>query len=381
MKRSFVYSIILFGVIAMPLSLMGQNFANSLPKVGNVQYNCEHFSKVEPFMLTNENKEYWNFNFLFSYWSIKEIYAEAKSSKNHKAFPTATLVLNKVDNEEEFFYIKDGSLLSLGKIIDVTYNNKGREVIHYNPAKRVINTTKKVGQTYTNVHTTWMKFAKNNMKDGYNFIPENHDSMYVEITVNESARVVDELNLIYSDTPKKAQKHEFNVIPVVKVKVKNTKDANWQVYEKSSLQKVPEELKTYIRAQKHLRTDFISPDYKGVLLSYEIQNKNVVNCFYQDMEPSPYMKNVNFDTSDAIASPNPTTGNIAVRLFNHPYDDYTIELYNVVGKKIFSRTFNRNNGRLLKTDISSLKRGTYMYSVLDSKGRKLMTKRISLIGT
>jgi Secretion system C-terminal sorting domain len=360
---------------------MGQSYLNALPKVGDIKYSCEHLSKVEPFMVSFDNKENWDFNFLLSYWSIKEVYKDAKSSKHFKLFPTATLVLCKMDGEEEFFFTKNGGLYSLGKVIDVTYNAKGREVIRYEPHRLIMVANKKVNQFYDNGYKVILKFAQKDMLDGTTLIQEKYDSLFVEVSMRENAKITDEGNIIYSNTSKKVQKHEVIVTPLVKIKVKNQNDLNWKVYEKKYLSFIPDELSDFIFNQKFSRVDFICPDYKGILLSYTIQNSSIGNFYYQDEEPSPYMRNINYDTFDAIANPNPTTGNVSVRLFNYPFDNYSLELYNVVGKKIFTKAFTRKSGRNLKTDISSLKKGTYLYSVLDAKGRKLITKRISLIGT
>jgi Secretion system C-terminal sorting domain len=359
----------------------GQTYLSALPKSGDIHYNCEHLSKVEPFMVSFDNKENWDFNFLLSYWSIKEVYKEAKSSKYYKLFPLATLVLYKMDDEQEFYYIKNGGLYSLGKVIDVTYNAKGREVIRYEPHKLVMVTNKKLGQFYDIGYKAILKFAQKDMLDGFALIPEKYDSIFVEVSIRENAKITDEGNVIYSNSSKKVQKHEVVVTPLVKIKVKNQNDLNWKPYDKKYLTTIPEELTEQIFNQKYTRVDFVSPDYKGILLSYTMKNNTIGNFHYQDEEPSPYMRNINFDTFDAIANPNPTTGNVSVRLFNYPLDNYSLELYNVVGKKIFSKAFTRKSGRNLKTDISNLKKGTYLYSVLDANGRKLITKRISLIGT
>lgn len=380
-KAKYPLCLTFFFFYLVHFSCMGQAYLSSLPKAGDIKYSCEHLSKVEPFMVNFDNKENWDFNFLLSYWSIKEVYKEAKSSVHFKNFPSATLVLYKMDGEEEFFYGKNGGLYSLGKVIDVTYNARGYEIIKYEPHRLVMVASKKVGQFYDNGYKVILKFAQKDMIDGIALIQEKYDSLFVEVSMRENAKITDEGNIIYSNTSKKVQKHESIVTPLVKIKVKNQNDLNWKVYEKKYLSYIPEELNDYIFNQKYTRVDFICPDYKGILLSYTVQNNNIGNFYYQDEEPSPYMRNINFDTYDAIANPNPTTGNVTVRLFNYPFDNYSVELYNVVGKKIFSKAFTRKAGRNLKTDISNLKKGTYLYSVLDAKGRKLITKRISLVGT
>jgi hypothetical protein len=360
--------------------VFGQNYSDALPKLGDEQYSCEHLTKVESFMVDFGRKDFWDFNYLTSYWAIKESYVSPKTSKYAKLFPNATLVVLKSLDEEEFFKAKDGSLFSLGKIKFVNYRSKNFEIIRYLPEKRVLTTSKKMGMSYENNYTTHVKISRVELVPEYQAMMLEYDSLHIEIAVKESVKISDEGQLIYSNTTKAAQKHEVSSSSIFKVRGKRKNEKTWTLINKFDSSVLPEELSSLYKGPKTTRVDYISPSFKGVALSYDNTNKLISKINYQDIEPSPYMKNISFDTYDVIVSPNPTTGNIALRLFNHPFDNYTLEIYNLIGKKVFTKTFTKKDGRNLKADISTLKRGTYMFSLIDNKGKKMMTKRISLIG-
>lgn len=78
--------------------------------------------------------------------------------------------------------------------------------------------------------------------------------------------------------------------------------------------------------------------------------------------------------------PNPTFGNVEFSFDHVPAGVYSIYVYNLLGRKEWSTTILKSDElRMFKRDLSELPRGTYLYSIFDSKGRKLTTKRIVIM--
>ncbi len=361
--------------------LSAQNYSLALPKPGDVQYSCEYLGRIEPFMLPSANNKEWNFSFLSSNWSIVEEYASADKSRFAEYFPEATLVLFKANGEEEFFKIQDGSLYSFGKKIAASYNDNGYDFIRYSPLRRIINTSKKVGLGYVNTYTLNFKIAKKDITKGISFFPAGVDSIFLEIDHTETCKIKSEVNVLYSNEFKKAQRHEFEVTQHIKIGIKSISGKEWILIPQLNSSLLPSEIIQILAKTKSNRTDYISPEYKGVMLSYEDENSSKIsNVKYQDSNPAPYYKTNKYNTADMIASPNPTTGTFTINLFNQPFDDYTIKFYNVMGHEVTQKKYSRKDGNMLVADISYLKRGTYMYSLINSNQQKLMTKRVGLIG-
>ena len=83
---------------------------------------------------------------------------------------------------------------------------------------------------------------------------------------------------------------------------------------------------------------------------------------------------------DVMAYPNPTFGEVKFELLNFSPGDYRIEIYNIIGKKLWSTGFSIDHSiRSIKENFSFLKKGTYLYSIIDSRGRKIATKRLVII--
>lgn len=89
---------------------------------------------------------------------------------------------------------------------------------------------------------------------------------------------------------------------------------------------------------------------------------------------------VNPGERDIFVHPNPSYGDVRFELLNYPAGEYRIQVYNIVGKKLWSqnyKTFHSNNS--IDADLSFLSKGTYLYSLIDKKGNKIITKRIMII--
>lgn len=79
------------------------------------------------------------------------------------------------------------------------------------------------------------------------------------------------------------------------------------------------------------------------------------------------------------AYPNPAIVNVRFEFANLPADHYTVSIFNILGVKEWSRRYYVDGGRTEKVDISALRKGTYFYSIADSRGKTLVTKRLIIV--
>jgi hypothetical protein len=79
------------------------------------------------------------------------------------------------------------------------------------------------------------------------------------------------------------------------------------------------------------------------------------------------------------AYPNPAIVNVRFEFTNLPADNYTVSIFNILGVKEWSRQYYVDGKRVEKVDISALRKGTYFYSIADSRGKILVTKRLIVV--
>jgi len=82
---------------------------------------------------------------------------------------------------------------------------------------------------------------------------------------------------------------------------------------------------------------------------------------------------------EVFVYPNPSFGNVRFDFFNLPADDYDLEIYNILGTKIRTEHIFINGSKTLPLDLSRLKKGTYIYRLVDSQRNTIRSKRLVII--
>ena len=77
--------------------------------------------------------------------------------------------------------------------------------------------------------------------------------------------------------------------------------------------------------------------------------------------------------------PNPSFGDITIRMDNNGYGPYTFELFNVVGHPVRKETLSGASIIHVTYDLGYLEKGIYLYSIKDSRGAYLQTKRLIIV--
>jgi len=104
----------------------------------------------------------------------------------------------------------------------------------------------------------------------------------------------------------------------------------------------------------------------------------VISTTFSSKLVSSSVDPVKFTSGDIVAFPNPSYGDVRFEFKNMPSDKYRVELYDILGRKMWSET-SRRGQKVLDADLTAMRRGTYLYRVFDSKGKKLTTKRLMIV--
>jgi hypothetical protein len=82
---------------------------------------------------------------------------------------------------------------------------------------------------------------------------------------------------------------------------------------------------------------------------------------------------------DVFVYPNPSFGNLRFDFLNLPSGYYDLEIYNILGSKIKTENLFINGTRTLPLDLTRLKKGTYIYRLVDSQKNTIRSKRLVII--
>lgn len=110
-------------------------------------------------------------------------------------------------------------------------------------------------------------------------------------------------------------------------------------------------------------------DAAGVLTSLSYKALPIV---VSTQRPSYYSQEIN-------AYPNPTLGPLTFDVSGHGSGNYTVSIFNIVGMKVMEENMAIQDGSQWKTNVSHLRKGTYIYTIHTEAGEKLGTKRFIVL--
>ncbi|GJM34261.1 MAG: hypothetical protein DHS20C18_32620 [Saprospiraceae bacterium] len=79
------------------------------------------------------------------------------------------------------------------------------------------------------------------------------------------------------------------------------------------------------------------------------------------------------------AFPNPAIVNVRFEFSNLPKGKYYLKIYNILGVEVWHKAYDIDNNYIEKVEISQLRKGTYLYSLTNEKGKTVMTKRLVVV--
>ena len=127
--------------------------------------------------------------------------------------------------------------------------------------------------------------------------------------------------------------------------------------------------------------NFFSNEAKEAIAVVTVDNEteDPITVQYKSNEISTSTNYVDQGTADMFAYPNPAVTEVRFDFINLPVDTYTLKIYNILGVEVFRQNYIINDRRTIKLDISSMQKGTYLYSLVDNKGKPITTKRLVVI--
>ena len=174
---------------------------------------------------------------------------------------------------------------------------------------------------------------------------------------------------------------------VIRDKISNTADTKlfaklpiigW--FDVTSLIGDIDELGDAIGVVETITYNYYSEEDKEIIVSIITDDQDMITSVeYKGDAILSDTKVVTPDYSMITAYPNPSFGSVSVQMVNYPLGEYRIKVYNVVGKELWTESYQLRSNRVFKADLMHLRKGTYLYSIFDKNGKKLVTKRIAII--
>ena len=82
---------------------------------------------------------------------------------------------------------------------------------------------------------------------------------------------------------------------------------------------------------------------------------------------------------DVYVYPNPSYGHVRFDFVNLPRDTYALEIYNILGVRLRTETVTIQGSKTVPFDLSDLRKGTYIYRLVDSARNNITSKRLVIV--
>ncbi|MFK7980471.1 MAG: T9SS type A sorting domain-containing protein [Saprospiraceae bacterium] len=100
--------------------------------------------------------------------------------------------------------------------------------------------------------------------------------------------------------------------------------------------------------------------------------------YYTVSDPNSTIRITN-GRPDIYAYPNPAINDVRFEFSNLKPSEYSLRIYNILGVVVMEEKYPLNGFKTKKLDVSKLRKGTYLYSLSDAKGKTIATRRLMVI--
>ena len=127
---------------------------------------------------------------------------------------------------------------------------------------------------------------------------------------------------------------------------------------------------------------FFSNTAKEPIAVVTVTNDDMETPLFVSYKDNNILSNVNYvntGKSDLIVYPNPAILEARFDFVNLNPGLYSLKIYNILGVEIWKNRYNINGNRTIKIDLDEFRKGTYLYSLIDERGKTLTTKRLMIV--
>jgi len=125
---------------------------------------------------------------------------------------------------------------------------------------------------------------------------------------------------------------------------------------------------------------FLSPEaVQPVAQVFVNEEQEVQRVRFKVNEAITNLQRIDKPVPSVYAFPNPAIVNVRFEFTNLPQDAYTLRIFNILGIEEWSRRYKLAGNFTEKVNISSLSKGTYLYSLSNSQGKTLVTRRLIVV--
>lgn len=116
------------------------------------------------------------------------------------------------------------------------------------------------------------------------------------------------------------------------------------------------------------------------VVNVDAVDESIKSARYKSIDISTGVIKLYEKKANIYAYPNPAIDKIRFDVVNLPRGTYNLKIYNILGIEVWNQKHqSQNTNDTIQLDVSNFKKGTYLYSLVDDKGKRLMTRRLVIL--
>jgi len=317
----------------------------------------------------------WFFNGLQAPFVSETIVKSPNQGNNAASFPTANQMIKMQDNLEFYYRVQEGKRYNLGFAGTLPINLPINAVGKYNGQGLLDrNTPLEYQDEFTADQNLFVPFSADFIPDTFFAgLPLRPDSIRLVVrTTNRS--VVDAWGKMMIPSG------SYDVL-----RQKTTSITNRRIQGKASILPwldIPLEFDGITGIDTTITYLYLSSNAKEPIAAVTMAPNGTTVAsveFKADNQVITSTYAENQKSANMFAYPNPAIGSVRFDLVGLEPGNYTVKMFNILGVEVWSKNYNIIGPRTIRVELDRFNKGTYLYSLVNDKGRTIVTKRLIVL--
>jgi hypothetical protein len=299
----------------------------------------------------------------------------AKLFAEHKHFPKANAAVILKETQLGFYHIGDKEIVLLGLVGDDLLSLGLDEITVFDPPLIERRAPLKYQDGYQTESLVRYRFALVDLpKNEFKQLPFTPDSIRLSITIDRQDYVDGWGTLLIPGGIFDVLRERRQEARTLQVEAKVGK-LPWQDF--TSLLGDNKKVDNQFSVNYYYHSN---ESKNPIAIAYMDGNdQELLNIAYDAPMDPEQVQQVGNIPPGIYAFPNPAIVNVRFEFTNLPPGNYKLAIYNILGLEQWSNTYYINGQRTEKVNIASLQKGSYLYSLIDERGKTISTKRLIII--
>ena len=348
---------------------------SALPKVGDT---LSYFIQNSPQGIdlgTPGTGQTWDFGDQNSQLLQRNVYSQPQFGMAQIFFPNADLLIKGNAGLETYFHADSEGLFEIGLFGEAPLNLGINVVGRYSENGHILRKTPfSFGSTYNQSSALCFPISADELPDTIiSLIPFPIDSLRFCTERQVEMQADAEGNLKLNGENFDVLRLKVNETSQLKIEVKVS------IFDWSDVTSLLGENPLFEPVLSK-RYDFISPNYaQNVSTIYLDSLDQTIRMYYIASDNITALNGIRNGRPAVVAYPNPSFGQVNFACHNLESGWYTLKVFNIIGKVLWEEDYFIEKNKTIKVDLAHLKKGSYLYSLSEQKGKTLSSKRLIII--